>query len=98
MKRFRQTVTGALVTGVLVTGVLAACTTIGDADRQVIDTRTGEPPVCKGFAGVVEDTVREDRDEVTRGLQNLARDLQALARIAHHRGIHGVEFVVICIW
>ena len=21
-----------------------------------------------------------------------------LARIAHHRGIHGVEFVVICIW
>lgn len=79
MKRFRQTVTGALVTGVLVTGVLAACTTMGDADRQVIDTRTGEPPVCKGFAGVVEDTVREDRDEVTKGLQNLARDLQALA-------------------
>ena len=66
--------------GVLVTLVLAACGTVGDADPHVIDTRTGEAPICKDFASVVEDTVRDDAQEVTRGLRNLARDLQALAQ------------------
>ena len=66
--------------GVLVTLVLAACGTVGDADPHVIDTRTGEAPICKDFAGVVEDTVRDDSQEVTAGLRNLARDLQALAQ------------------
>ena len=69
-----------VVPGVLVTLVLAACGTVGDADPHVIDTRTGEAPICKDFAGVVEDTVRDDAQEVTRGLQNFARDLQALAQ------------------
>lgn len=54
--------------------ILTACASAGDQSSPRAHT-----PICRDFAGVVEDTVREDAQRVDQGVRNLVRDLQALS-------------------